>query len=89
MPQNYYDAPATQIEFTSAQLNIMSSYGILYDADTFGGQFYHFFTLVIGDGIFFEVVQRIGKYPGYEEVNSASRLAAQCVFESHAQRAIL
>ena len=50
---------------------------MLYDADGRGGEFLQLFTEMIGDRLFFEVVQRIGGYDGYGAANSPVRLAAQ------------
>jgi 4-hydroxyphenylpyruvate dioxygenase len=47
----------------------------LYDR-TSDGEFWHFYTAVLGGRVFFEVVQRIGDYQGYGEVNSPVRMAA-------------
>ena len=57
-------------------LDRMRSTGILYDADAHG-EFFHLFTPTVGGDLFFEVVQRVGGYEGYGEVNSAVRLSAQ------------
>ena len=40
------------------------------------GEFLHFYTEVLGGRVFFEVVQRIGGYAGYGEVNAPIRMAA-------------
>ena len=54
----------------------MRELGVLYDADG-GGELLHFFTQMIGDRLFLEVVERRGSYDGYGAANSPVRLAAQ------------
>ena len=49
--------------------------GVLLDRDA-AGEFLHFYTEVLGGRVFFEVVQRIGGYAGYGEVNAPIRMAA-------------
>ena len=41
------------------------------------GELLHFFTAVVGDRLFFEVLERRGGYDGYGAANSAVRLGAQ------------
>ncbi|MDJ0394485.1 TIM barrel protein [Rhodococcus sp. G-MC3] len=74
---NYYDDLAARFDLSTELLAEMQCFGILYDADGTGGEFFHFFTPVVGEDLFFEVVERRGGYSGYGEVNSAVRLAAQ------------
>lgn len=76
-PANYYDDLAARFDMRPSQLSWMSRYGVLYDRDAAGGEFYHFHTEPIGEDFFFEVVQRIGGYTGYGEVNASTRCAAQ------------
>ena len=40
------------------------------------GELLHFYTRIMGDRVFFEVVQRIGGYTGYGAANSPVRMAA-------------
>ena len=49
--------------------------GLFHDADD-RGSYLHLFTEVLGSRVFFEVVQRIGGYEGYGEVNAPIRMAA-------------
>ena len=49
--------------------------GVLLDRDAHG-EFLHFYTAVLGDRVFFEVVERRGGYRGYGEVNAPVRMAA-------------
>ncbi|WP_032406765.1 sugar phosphate isomerase/epimerase and 4-hydroxyphenylpyruvate domain-containing protein [Rhodococcoides fascians] len=74
---NYYRDLNARFGLGPDTLDAMQRLGILYDADSSGGEFFHFFTGTVGDDLFFEVVQRVGGYEGYGETNSAVRLAAQ------------
>ncbi|KJV02985.1 sugar phosphate isomerase/epimerase and 4-hydroxyphenylpyruvate domain-containing protein [Rhodococcus sp. PML026] len=74
---NYYRDLNARFGLGQDTLDAMQRLGILYDADSAGGEFFHFFTGTVGDDLFFEVVQRVGGYEGYGETNSAVRLAAQ------------
>lgn len=74
---NYYRDLNARFGLGPDTLDAMQRLGILYDADSAGGEFFHFFTGTVGDDLFFEVVQRAGGYEGYGETNSAVRLAAQ------------
>lgn len=74
---NYYADLAARFDLSPELLDEMQRFGILYDADGSGGEFFHYFTPVVGEDLFFEVVERRGGYFGYGEVNSAVRLAAQ------------
>ncbi|OZE86510.1 dehydroshikimate dehydratase [Rhodococcoides fascians] len=74
---NYYRDLNARFGLGPDALDAMQRLGILYDADSAGGEFFHFFTGTVGDDLFFEVVQRVGGYEGYGETNSAVRLAAQ------------
>ncbi len=49
---------------------------ILYDRDA-GGEFFQLYSTNVGEGFFFEVVQRTGDYRGYGAVNAPFRIAAQ------------
>jgi len=53
----------------------MRELGVLYDRDA-DGEFLHFYTEILGGRLFLEVVQRIGGYAGYGELNSPVRMAA-------------
>jgi 4-hydroxyphenylpyruvate dioxygenase len=49
---------------------------VLYDAEP-SGELLHFFTEMVGERLFFEVVERRGSYDGYGAANSPVRLSAQ------------
>ena len=73
---NYYEDLEARFGLNAELLDRMRGAGILYDADAHG-EFFHLFTPTVGADLFFEVVQRVGGYEGYGEVNSAVRLSAQ------------
>ena len=75
VPDNYYDdlsAGSVSTETTVAELREL---GLLYDRDA-DGEFVHFYTCTVGT-VFFEFVQRRGRYDGYGADNAPVRLAAQ------------
>ncbi|MBW8765386.1 MAG: sugar phosphate isomerase/epimerase and 4-hydroxyphenylpyruvate domain-containing protein [Geodermatophilales bacterium] len=75
IPDNYYDDVDARLAPPADLLREMQSLGVLYDRDA-DGEFLHFYTEVLGGRVFFEVVQRIGGYSGYGEVNAPVRMAA-------------
>ncbi|MFI8664346.1 hypothetical protein ACIGKR_30440 [Rhodococcus qingshengii] len=74
---NYYLDLQARFGLGAEALKKMKQFGILYDADISGGEFFHFFTATVEDDLHFEIVQRIGGYEGFGEVNSAARISAQ------------
>lgn len=77
IPGNYYDDLEARFGLDPALLAELRELGLLYDRDA-AGSFIHFYTPTI-DGVFFEIVQRIGAYDGYGAPNAPVRLAAQPV----------
>ena len=75
VPANYYDDLDARLAPPPAQLAAMQELNVLLDRNA-AGEFLHFYTDVLGGRVFFEVVQRIGDYAGYGEVNSPVRMAA-------------
>jgi 4-hydroxyphenylpyruvate dioxygenase len=75
IPDNYYDDLDARLAPPAGLLDQMRTLGVLYDTDA-GGQFLHFYTEILGGRVFFEVVQRIGGYAGYGELNAPVRMAA-------------
>jgi 4-hydroxyphenylpyruvate dioxygenase len=76
IPDNYYDDLLARTDLRGDQVGEMRELGVLYDADD-SGELLHFFTEMVGERLFFEVVQRIGSYDGYGAANSPVRLSAQ------------
>jgi 4-hydroxyphenylpyruvate dioxygenase len=73
---NYYADLASRVPLTDDVLDEMRQVGVLYDRDE-RGELLHFYTPLVGAGLFFEVVQRKHGYAGYGAANAAARLAAQ------------
>jgi 4-hydroxyphenylpyruvate dioxygenase len=86
VPDNYYDDLEARTELEPERIGALRAAGVLYDADGQGGEFLQLFTDMIGDRLFFEVVQRIGGYDGYGAANSPVRLAAQLGNVTHEGR---
>jgi 4-hydroxyphenylpyruvate dioxygenase len=75
VPANYYDDLDARLALPAEQLAAMRELNLLYDRNS-DGEFWHFYTAVLGGRVFFEVVQRVGGYDGYGELNSPVRMAA-------------
>jgi 4-hydroxyphenylpyruvate dioxygenase len=75
IPDNYYDDLDARLAPPPELLAEMRELGVLLDRDAHG-EFLHFYTEVLGARVFFEVVQRVGGYEGYGEVNAPVRMAA-------------
>jgi 4-hydroxyphenylpyruvate dioxygenase len=76
IPDNYYDDLTARVEFDESLVEAMRSNSVLYDRDGVG-EFFHFYTGMLGRRMFFEVVQRVGGYDGYGFPNTPVRMAAQ------------
>jgi 4-hydroxyphenylpyruvate dioxygenase len=76
IPANYYDDLAARVDLDSSLLDAMREHDVLYDRSQ-SGEFYHFYTVMLGRRVFFELVQRLGDYDGYGAVNTPVRMAAQ------------
>lgn len=77
IPANYYDELRNGRGVAPAVVDRIQSLNILYDADSRGGQFLHAYSAAFESRFFFEVVQRIGGYDRYGEINAPVRMAAQ------------
>jgi 4-hydroxyphenylpyruvate dioxygenase len=75
VPNNYYDDLDSRLALDPQQLATLRELGVLLDRDG-AGEFLHFYTDVLGGRVFFEVIQRVGGYDGYGEVNAPIRMAA-------------
>jgi 4-hydroxyphenylpyruvate dioxygenase len=75
IPDNYNDDLDARLAPPQPLLEQMRALGVLYDRDA-DGEFLHFYTEILGGRVFFEVVQRIGGYAGYGELNAPVRMAA-------------
>jgi 4-hydroxyphenylpyruvate dioxygenase len=75
VPDNYYDYLRGRFGLDETTVAELRDLDLLYDRDA-GGEFVHFYTRTIGK-VFFEFVQRRGRYDGYGTDNAPVRLAAQ------------
>ena len=76
IPANYYADLAARSDLEPGLIETMRDLSVLYDRDA-RGEFLHFYTPIVGGGLFFEVVQRRGAYDGYGAANSPVRMSAQ------------
>ncbi|MUL41763.1 sugar phosphate isomerase/epimerase and 4-hydroxyphenylpyruvate domain-containing protein [Streptomonospora sp. PA3] len=75
IPDNYYADLAARTDLAPAMRERMRANGILYDSAG-AGEFFHFYTPMLDNRLFFEVVQRTGGYQGYGAANTPIRMAA-------------
>jgi len=76
IPDNYYADLAARMGLDDDTIAGLREYGVLYDR-TEDGEFFHFYTAMLGRRIFFELVQRVKDYDGYGTPNTPVRMAAQ------------
>lgn len=77
VPANYYDDLIARFDLAASLADQLREFGILYDRDPRGGEFFHFYSATIGRRLFFEIVQRTGGYDGFGAFNTPVRMAAQ------------
>jgi 4-hydroxyphenylpyruvate dioxygenase len=75
VPANYVDDLDARLDLAPELLAGVREHGLMYDEDAAGG-YLHLATLVLGDRVFFEVVQRLGGYDGYGSADTPVRMAA-------------
>ncbi|NOH78591.1 sugar phosphate isomerase/epimerase and 4-hydroxyphenylpyruvate domain-containing protein [Vibrio sp. RE86] len=75
IPNNYYLDIQAQFDLEDESIEQLKQNNILYTEDDTGA-FFHFYTKEV-NGLFFEVVQRVGEYKKYGETNAFIRLASQ------------
>jgi 4-hydroxyphenylpyruvate dioxygenase len=75
VPANYADDLDARLDLPPGLLAAIREHGLMYDEDAAGG-YLHLSTLVLGDRVFFEVVQRLGGYDGYGTADAPIRMAA-------------
>ncbi len=73
---NYYDDLPTRLDLDAALVDRMRAAGVLFDRSA-AGDYLHIYTESFEQGIFFEVVQRVGAYDGYGASNAPARMASQ------------
>ena len=76
IPGNYYEDLAARLDLDPSLIGAMRELGVLYDRAP-GGEFLHFYTPIVGDRLFLEVVERRGTYDGYGAANAPVRMTAQ------------
>ncbi|MGB3503351.1 MAG: TIM barrel protein [Mesorhizobium sp.] len=74
---NYYDDLEARFGLDPDLADRLREGNILYDRDMDGGEYFQLYSPVIGDGFFFEIVERRGGYRGYGAPNAPFRIAAQ------------
>jgi 4-hydroxyphenylpyruvate dioxygenase len=77
VPANYYDDLVARFDLDADLAAQLAELGVLYDRDCRGGEFFHFYSLMLGRRLFFEIVQRSGGYDGFGAPNTPVRMAAQ------------
>ncbi|SPF79580.1 bifunctional sugar phosphate isomerase/epimerase/4-hydroxyphenylpyruvate dioxygenase family protein [Pseudoprimorskyibacter insulae] len=73
---NYYDDLAARFDIDEDELAKMKAGSILFDMDE-NGAFYQVYSRTFGEGMFFEIIQRVAGYDGYGGPNAPFRVAAQ------------
>lgn len=76
IPDNYYDDLEARLALSAELLAGLREFGLQYDRDDSGGEFFHFSTPMIGSRVFFEIAQRVGGYSGVGAANAPVRMAA-------------
>jgi 4-hydroxyphenylpyruvate dioxygenase len=76
LPANYADDLEARFDLPPALLAAIREHGLMYEEDADGG-YLHAATEVLGDRVFFEVVQRLAGYDGYGTLDTPTRMAAQ------------
>lgn len=76
LPANYFDDLDARFDLDPGVRNDIRSYGLMYEHDPYG-DYLHLATAVLGDRVFFEVVERLDGSDGYGTVDAPVRMAAQ------------
>lgn len=77
VPGNYYEDLAARLGLDAVSLETYRRYGILYDEDSAGRVFRHFYVTSPQAGVLFEIIDREPGYTGYGAANALVRMAAQ------------
>ena len=75
LPENYAADLDARLDLAPGLLAAVREHGLMYEEDGEGG-YLHVSTEVLGDRVFFEVVQRLGAHDGYGSADVAVRTAA-------------
>lgn len=73
---NYYDDLEARLGLDPDFTQRLRDASVLYDRDQ-TGEFFQFYSRTFGEGFFFEIVERRGRYSGYGAANAPFRIAAQ------------
>jgi 4-hydroxyphenylpyruvate dioxygenase len=76
IPENYYEDLAARFGLEDAELEALRQRHLLYDQDPAAGIFRHAYTRQFRDGVFLEIAERTGGYPGFGAANAPVRMAA-------------
>ena len=76
LPANYADDLEARFDLPPHLLAAIREHELMYEEDA-DGSYLHVATEVLGDRVFFEVVQRLGRYGGYGTADLPVRMAAQ------------
>ncbi|MGV3650461.1 MAG: 4-hydroxyphenylpyruvate dioxygenase family protein, partial [Devosia sp.] len=74
--QSYYDDVEARLGLDTDFVARLRAHNILYDRDE-SGEFFQVYSHTMGEGFFFEIVERRGDYRGYGAPNAPFRIAAQ------------
>lgn len=74
VPANYYDDLDARLTIDPDRLAQMRALNVLLDR-TSDGDYWHFYTAVLGGRVFFEVLQRDGGYRGNGELDAPVRMS--------------
>ena len=74
---NYFDDLEARFGLDPELIERLRAYDILYDRDATGGEYFQLYSGILGEGFFFEIVERRGGYQGYGAPNAPFRIAAQ------------
>ena len=73
---NYFDDIEARFGLDPDFADRLRAANVLYDRDE-GGEYLQLYSPIFGEGFFFEVVERRGRYRGYGAPNAPFRIAAQ------------
>ena len=74
--RNYYDDLQARFGLEIDTIERLRALNVLYDRDD-RGEFFQLYTTAMGQGFFFEIVERRAGYAGYGAANAPFRIAAQ------------
>lgn len=74
--RNYYDDVEARFGLDPDLADRLRAANLLYDRDE-GGEYFQLYSRPMGEGFFFEIVERRGGYGGYGAANALFRIAAQ------------